>query len=410
MFASSKTTATDATMSEHDNSDALRLADDVAHVAPVHEKEWIVLVVDDDEDVHTVTNLVLQEETILGRKIRLLHAYSGAEAIAILKKERDIAVILLDVVMESEEDGLLVAAFARLSWDNAHTRIIMRTGQPGAISERAAVKDYQINYYEPKSQLTSERLKAVVYMAIDAYQASARLAHTIEHLESTLADLQLFSDAVAHDIKTPARQIALMADLLQDQLSTESPKDAHALASKIGAAGRHLLDMIDQLLDLSRMGKDSLNICTVNIEELFEAVLALLKVELPDAEIDISLDVDPELRIQVDREKFQHVIFNLLENAFKYRDQNRHCQVNIRAYKDGKNCRIEVKDNGVGIAENALDIIFLPFRRATNDTSISGSGVGLALCKRIVELHNGSIDATSALGEGTTIGLSLPLA
>ncbi len=395
-------------MSQHNHAKALGLADDDTQ-ASANEGEWKILVVDDERDVHSVTNIVLQHDIVLGRKIRLLHAYSGTQAIEILKSEPDIALVLLDVVMETDDDGLMVAAYVRLSSTNPHTRIVMRTGQPGVISEQIAAKDFQVNYYEPKSQLTAERLRAIVHMAIDAYHSSVTLAQTVAQLKTTLNDLELFSNAVAHDLKTPGRQIALLADLLLEDLPVDTPRETRELAAQIGDAGRRLINMTEELLDLSRLGKNSLNMSELTAEELIDNVLNDLRFNLRDEEIDIQVEIDPEIILHVDREKFKHVINNIVENSCKYRSKERILHILISVKRSLDNCTIEISDNGTGINESMLDSIFLPFRRAVDGDEVNGSGIGLAICRRIVDLHDGTIYASSTEGDGTTICITLPV-
>ncbi len=133
---------------------------------------WEVLVVDDDSDVHSVTTLALASWSYQGRKLSFDHATSGSEAISILLKKNDYAVILLDVVMESELAGLEVADFLRRQLRNHQTQIILRTGHPGTISEHEAATQYGCNFYEPKSYVTAERLRSVMASALSGYNSA----------------------------------------------------------------------------------------------------------------------------------------------------------------------------------------------------------------------------------------------
>ncbi len=133
---------------------------------------WEVLVVDDEKDVHSVTKLALASWRYKGRKLSFTHATSGREAISILRKKNEYAVILLDVVMESELAGLEVAKFLRRRLNNDRTQIILRTGHPGTISEHEAAEHHGCNFYEPKSYVTSERLRSVMASALGGYHSS----------------------------------------------------------------------------------------------------------------------------------------------------------------------------------------------------------------------------------------------
>lgn len=135
---------------------------------PVVES-WNLLVVDDEPDVHHVTRLALSNIDFLGRPINVISCYTGADAIALLKSRTDIALILLDVVMESEGAGLKVARTIRDELGNHKVRIILRTGQPGVAPERQVIETYDINDYKSKTELTREKLYTAVLGSLRSY-------------------------------------------------------------------------------------------------------------------------------------------------------------------------------------------------------------------------------------------------
>ncbi|WP_299980211.1 HD domain-containing phosphohydrolase [uncultured Pseudoteredinibacter sp.] len=131
---------------------------------------WKVLVVDDEPDIHTITELALSDFEYQNRGIELLHANSAAEAKEILQQEDDIGLILLDVVMESRDAGLLLVIWIREELKNNQVRIVLRTGQPGDAPERQVVRDYDINGYKEKSELTANKLYTVTCSSLRSYQ------------------------------------------------------------------------------------------------------------------------------------------------------------------------------------------------------------------------------------------------
>jgi len=149
-------------------------------------KGWRVLVVDDDDDVHAVTRMVLSKMQFKGRGIELLTAYSGVEARKILERERDIAVILLDVVMESDDAGLRLIKVIRDEIGNQSVRIVLRTGQPGQAPEESVIIDYDINDYKAKSELTSQKLFTTVIAALRSFETIISLEKTRDGLEKIL--------------------------------------------------------------------------------------------------------------------------------------------------------------------------------------------------------------------------------
>jgi len=165
---------------------------------------WQILVVDDDLDVHEATRFVLRSLRVFGRSLQLTHASSGKEAMAILTECREFAVILLDVVMESENAGLQLVDTIRNDLCMTNTRIILRTGQPGQVPEVETIIRYDINDYRTKSELTQDRLHASLAIAIRNYNqltrsdkmnelARAELEDHAAKLQKTNQDLNVLS-------------------------------------------------------------------------------------------------------------------------------------------------------------------------------------------------------------------------
>lgn len=154
-----------------DNDEALFIEEDTdAHAPQQQERCWKIAIVDDDEDVHKTTCFALQFSHILQRPLKFIHTYSKEETRRVFSTESDIAVILLDVVMETEHAGLELVSYIRdeLKWRD--TRIILRTGQPGYAPEEDAIRDYDINDYKTKSELTRKKLLTSLTAAIRSYE------------------------------------------------------------------------------------------------------------------------------------------------------------------------------------------------------------------------------------------------
>lgn len=171
------------------DQELLEFVEDGAPSAPETPQDatpWRILVVDDDADVHESTAFGLRGMEIEGRPLQLLHAYSGAESVALLAREHDIAVILLDVVMESEEAGLATVGRIRGELGLAHVRIVLRTGQPGHAPEIDTIRRYDINDYKTKSELTRVKLYTALTAAIRSYDQLQRLDASRRGLEKII--------------------------------------------------------------------------------------------------------------------------------------------------------------------------------------------------------------------------------
>jgi response regulator RpfG family c-di-GMP phosphodiesterase len=135
-----------------------------------HLKPWRILIVDDEVDIHTVTKMALKRFELEGRGVEFLSAYNSNEAIKVIENNDDIALIFLDVVMETDDAGLRVAKWLREENKNTFTRIILRTGQPGQAPEEKVIMDYDINDYKQKTELDSTTLFTAVVTALRAYR------------------------------------------------------------------------------------------------------------------------------------------------------------------------------------------------------------------------------------------------
>lgn len=144
---------------------------------------WRVLIVDDDQEIHTVTRFILANVTFQNRSLELFSVYSATEAKQFLQTEKDIAVILLDVIMETDDAGLQLTRYIREELSNKAVRIILRTGQPGQAPEEKIIVDYDINDYKAKSELTSQKLFTTLVATLRSYD-------TIISLEKNRAGLE----------------------------------------------------------------------------------------------------------------------------------------------------------------------------------------------------------------------------
>jgi len=165
---------------------------DATEQEPVSTEIWKVLVVDDEPDIHTVTKIALSGSEFLGRRLELSHAYSGAEAKSFLTEQADIAVVLLDVVMETDDAGLSVVEYVRNNLHNQNIRIVLRTGNPGQAPERRVITEYDINDYKEKSELTAQKLFTLMHSALRSYRdiiAIERNKHGLEAVIGASADI-----------------------------------------------------------------------------------------------------------------------------------------------------------------------------------------------------------------------------
>ncbi len=213
----------------NDDGDLLIEEDGPAQAAAPEAAPWRVLIVDDDVDVHVVTKFALSHASFEGRRLCFLHAYSGAEAIDILKKTPDVALVLLDVIMETEDAGLRVARRIREELHNDQVRVVLRTGQPGQALEHSIIVDYDINDFWCKADLTNRKLFTTVIASLRAYAA------------------QVAADRA---------RAALNADLERVQ-NMQVAFDQHALMLTLDAQAR-IVQVNDRFCEVTGLARDAL--------------------------------------------------------------------------------------------------------------------------------------------------------
>ncbi len=142
------------------------------------ENCWKILIVDDEPEIHQITRLTLADFSFEDKSLKFLHAYNARDAVSILRNQLDVALVLLDVVMETEDAGLQLVQTIRNELDNHKVRIVLRTGQPGAAPERDVILGYDINDYVEKAELTAQKLFTVVVASLRAYRDILKLEHS----------------------------------------------------------------------------------------------------------------------------------------------------------------------------------------------------------------------------------------
>jgi signal transduction histidine kinase len=167
----------------NDNDLLTLIEDDEQIAAPHYGTPWKVAVIDDDPAVHDGTRYALYDYVLSGQKLEILSAYSAEEGRELLRNHSDIAVVLLDVVMETDSAGLQLVGFIRNELKNETVRVILRTGQPGQAPERRVIVDYDINDYKAKTELTADRLFTAMTAALRSYQQIQRMVETRRGLE-----------------------------------------------------------------------------------------------------------------------------------------------------------------------------------------------------------------------------------
>jgi signal transduction histidine kinase len=372
---------------------------------PRAAEPWRVLVVDDDADVHAVTRLCFVDFRHEGRPVQVLSANSGAEAREVLKHNSDIALVLLDVVMETEHAGLEVARYIRDELRNRTMRIVLRTGQPGQAPPREVVRQFEIDDYRTKTELTFERLQVLTVTALRTYQLLRAQEARERQLAQYSDEIERFAHAASHDLQTPLRTVVRYAQRLQEKYAAELSGEGQQYLSYVVQASHDLNRMIDDLLAYTSVGRSDAPPQRVALGDAVQGACAQLQ-----AEIDLrraTIDYGQLPSVPGDRLQLTELFRQLIDNAIKFQP-GAGPAVSITATRAGENWEIRVADKGSGIEPRQLVRLFEPHGRPHGPDEFSSAGIGLAICRKVAQLHGGGIRAQSVLGSGTTLVITLP--
>jgi signal transduction histidine kinase len=239
------------------------------------------------------------------------------------------------------------------------------------------------------------------------------LAQALDKAEEVSRAKSRFLASVTHELRTPLNAIIGFSDVMRHELMGPigTPK-YREYAELIRNSGSHLVDLISDLLDMSKIeaGKFTIEAKLVELKPVADECLAMVKVAADEAGVELVCDVAPGLSLMADRRALKQCLINLLSNAIKFTLMEG--KVTLKARKVGSDIMLSVSDTGVGIPEKDLARIGKPFEQVEGEMQRThkGTGLGLSLVKALAELHGGAMMIESALGDGTTVTLRLPIA
>ncbi len=227
--------------------------------APPSLPPWKVVIIDDEEDIHAVTKMALKRFTLDDRGITFLHAYSAEEGKKVLAEEEDVALVFLDVVMETDDAGLMLAKWLREDLNNHFTRIVLRTGQPGQAPEEQVIVDYDINDYKEKTELNRTKLFTTVFTALRAYRDIIKIEEARTYQELYRSGLERVISSTSNVLEKRTLQ-QFFSGLLQQVVSLLQSHQESALLQVTGIGAiysEHDYRVIAQISDDS--GDDSID-------------------------------------------------------------------------------------------------------------------------------------------------------
>ena len=284
-------------------------------------------------------------------------------------------------------------------------RVILTLGVVQDVTEK---RNYEQNLQAAKDSLevmVAERTLQLADTVMRLQQEISQRTEISTELENKNAELERFAYTVSHDLKSPLVTIKGFLGLLSQDMEARDFKRARDDIAKVNQAANTMGSLLEELLELSRIGRvmGKAEIC--NMTEIAQQAVQLLDAQVVEKSVDIAIADMPE--VKVDKIRLIEVYQNLVENAIKLMGDQISPQIQIGSIKVDGSTRFFVRDNGIGIAAEYYDLVFGLFERLS--PNVEGTGVGLALVKRIVEVHNGKIWIESdGAGQGATIVFTLP--
>jgi len=268
----------------------------------------------------------------------------------------------------------------------------------GRGNETVAVEAMKKGAYDyiVKSENYLTALPLVVKKALEKHELTKELTRRNRELEAVRSE---FISIITHELRTPLNGIIGYAELLKDGFYGELEEEQKQALQNIIACGRHLLDLIDEILEMSRFPSESirLNRELCSVYDIIEAVATTIKPLVQQRNLQLIINCDKNLPpLYIDPQRIYQILLNIAGNAVKFTEQGR---IEIGAINKGDQIEFYVQDTGVGIARDKIDKVFDYGQR----------GLGLRLSKRLVELHNGRIWVNSEVDKGTTFHFTLPV-
>lgn len=254
----------------------------------------------------------------------------------------------------------------------------------------------------PTGELRPDESK-YLFSSID----NTRCHEALERIKTLDQELEAFSYSISHDLRAPLRSIDGYSRILQEDYGEKLDVEGRRVLNVVMSNAKRMGKLIDDLLDFGRLGRKSIQRTFVNMEAIVNHITQDLKTQEPGRQFAIR--IDKLLPATADGDMMRQVWFNLLENAVKYTGKKDFSRIEISSFEvnDTEICYM-VKDNGVGFDMRYAEKLFGVFQRLHKMQDFSGTGVGLAIVKRIISRHGGRVWAEASLNEGATFYFTLP--
>ena len=344
--------------------------------------------------------------SILSKNYDLQIATSGAQALKLLAGDQRADVILLDVMMP-DMDGHEVCRRLKAEPATAKIPVIFVTALDQDEDLQKGLELGAVDY------ITKPIKPLVVHARVDnqikLLQKQRELEQAQKELESSNQELEQFAYAVSHDLRQPLRMIASYLGLLRRGLLNKLTAEQQGFLNTAELSAGRLDTMILGLLNYSRVGRVQADFTEVNSRDALDMALTFLNREIDQQTAEIKIE-GRWPKLSASEQELIRLFQNLISNALKYVPRGAAARIEVTSKVEENNWRVEVKDAGIGIEPEQQDRLFKMFSRLHTRKEYEGNGVGLALCRKIIEHHQGEIGVKSAgAGRGSTFWFCVPL-
>jgi PAS domain S-box-containing protein len=237
-------------------------------------------------------------------------------------------------------------------------------------------------------------------------QLEERVSERTQQLQTALRELEGFNSMVSHDLRAPLAVIQMSVDMIARDKANPISEKMEVYLDRVRRAIRNMSTLMDDFLMLAKVARGALSVRDVDVSALCEEAVAELRAASPERNVEVT--IQPGIAYAVDASLFRSVVTNLISNAWKYTGKRdvAHIEIGVVERTDGR--ALFIRDDGIGFDMADRSKLFEPFERLKNAAGFSGSGIGLAIVRRIVERHDGRVDAESAPDKGATFFVTLP--
>lgn len=332
----------------------------------------------------------------------LMPGLSGQETCHRIKSApgmRDIPLILLTAIENRQTmiEGLAMGADDYISKSNDLEVLKAR------VSAQLRRRQFEDETRQMRAELFQRELEAADARA--AREVAESRAALVAELERKNKELEAFSYSVSHDLRAPLRGIDGFSKILLEDYDAVLDSRGREYLGRVRAAARRMGELIDDLLELSRVGRAALNRTPVDLSSLARSVAADLGRKEPDRRVEFAIDDAPAA--EGDVRLLQIVLENLLGNAWKFTSKVAAPRIEFRALRAGRETHYFVRDNGAGFDAQYAGKLFQPFQRLHAESDFAGTGIGLATVHRIIDRHGGRVWAESLADNGATFFFTL---